>query len=196
MKQVQSKSLAGALVALSGLFCASLPAQAITLQGHANGPGLVVPVTKMMIPNKKCIVIGGEEFCLVKKKHGHGVDQAPGNGAPQGGNGAPPAGDAQPQGGNAGAPPVDNAGTPPADAADTALEPGEHRCPVGYLVLETQNKFGAFCEAVEGFKPAPGTEGIERACPSGYIVLDKENMYHALCEPKEGFPTKPTTTPQ
>jgi hypothetical protein len=69
------------------------------------------------------------------------------------GQGGGNAGDAQD--GNAGAPPVDNAGTPPADAADTALEPGEHRCPVGYLVLETQNKFGAFCEEVVGFKAAP-----------------------------------------
>ena len=80
----------------------------------------------------------------------------------------------------------------PADAADTALEPGEHRCPVGFLVLETQNKFGAFCEEVKGFAIPAGMESIERACPAGYIVLGRRRTNtSALCEPKEGFPAAP-----
>ncbi len=204
MKQVQWKSSVGVLTCCGALVCASVPAQAIDLNHSAL---LVLVAHKKLIP--KCVTIDGHEICIGKKL-GAPADGAPTNGAPQGGAGAPQGGAGGAAGappvdnagqvggnpgdapdGNAGAPPVDNAGNPPADAADTALEPGEHRCPVGYLVLDTQNKFGAFCEAVEGFKAAPGTEAIERACPAGYVVLDKPNKYHALCEPKEGFPAAP-----
>ena len=109
-----------------------------------------------------------------------------------GGNAAPPADDAgAPPADNAGAPPADNGGAPAAGDADANLEPGEHACPVGYLVLETQNKFGAFCEEVKGFPIPAGMESIERACPAGYIVLATPNKYKALCEPKEGFPGTP-----
>ena len=206
MKQVQWKSSIGVLTSCGALFCASVPAQAIDL----SRPALFVPVADKTL-TQKCITIDGHEICIGKKQVGTPAEGAPGNGAPQGGAGGAPQGGAGgaagappmdnagqgggngggAQDGNAGAPPVDNAGTPPADAADTALEPGEHRCPVGYLVLETQNKFGAFCEEVVGFKAAPGTEFIERGCPAGYVVLDKPNKYHALCEPKEGFPAAP-----
>jgi hypothetical protein len=172
--------------------------------------GVVVPVTKKT-PLNRCITVGGQEFCLVKKKAGTPAEQAPGNGAPQGGNagapqggnaGAPPADDAgAPQGGNVGAPQDGNAGAPPVDNAGGAgtdananLEPGEHVCPVGYLVLDKPSKFGAFCEEVKGFPIPAGMESVERACPAGYIVLATPNKYKALCEPKEGFPGTPSKT--
>ena len=206
MKQVQWKSSIGALTCCGALFCASVPARAIDI----SRPALLVLVADKTRA-QKCITIDGHELCIGKKKVGTPADGALGNGAPQGGAGGAPQGgaagaagappmDNAGQGGgnggaapdgNAGAPPADNAGTPPADAADTALEPGEHRCPVGFLVLETQNKFGAFCEEVKGFAIPAGMESIERACPAGYIVLAVENQYKALCEPKEGFPAAP-----
>ena len=153
MKQVQWKSSMGVLTCCGALFCASVPAQAIDL----SRPALFVLVADKTL-TQKCITIDGHEICIGKKKVGTPADGAPGNGAPQGGAGGAPQGGAAgaagappmdnagqgggnggaAQDGNAGAPPVDDAGTPPADAADTALEPGERRCPVGYLVLDEE----------------------------------------------------------
>ena len=217
--QVQWNSLTAFSAACLALLGTSWSAQAIDLKATSSRPVIVQRIAETKTV-KKCITIGGKELCLIQKKVSPGgVQQAPGNGAPQGGaeapqgdaagqagngapqdgnggagggNAAPPAdGAAAPPADNAGAPPADNGGAPAAGDADANLEPGEHACPVGYLVLETQNKFGAFCEEVKGFPIPAGMESIERACPAGYIVLATPNKYKALCEPKEGFPGTP-----
>ena len=212
--QVQWNSLTAFSAACLALLGTSWSAQAIDLKATSSRPVVVqrIAETKTI---KKCITVGGKELCLIRKKVSPGgVQQAPGNGAPQGGAEAPQgdaagqAGNGAPQGDNAGgagggnaAPATDNAGAPPrtdnggapaAGDADANLEPGEHVCPVGYLVLETKSKYGAFCEEVKGFPIPAGMESIERACPAGYIVLATPNKYKALCEPKEGFPGTPT----
>ena len=191
--QVQWSSLTAFSAACLALLGTSWSAQAIDLEATSSRPVIVQRIAETKTV-KKCITVGGKELCLIQKKVSPGgVQQAPGNGAPQGGaeapqgnaagqvgNGAPQDGNGGAGGGNA-APPVDDAGAPPADNAgaapadnggapaggdaDANLEPGEHVCPVGYLVLETKSKYGAFCEEVKGFANS-GRDGIHRACLS------------------------------
>jgi hypothetical protein len=134
--------------------------------------GLVVPVTKKT-QGKTCIVIRGEQFCIVKGKPGGEMggagdegppqDNGAGNTEPQQDNGA---GNTETQQDNAGTaePEQDNAGVSP------ETEPGERTCPVGYVVLDKPNKYGAFCEPKEGFPTMPPTYNCEGdfTPPSGH----------------------------
>ena len=208
--QVQWNSLTAFSAACLALLGTSWSAQAIDLTATSSRPVIVQRIAETKTV-KKCITIGGKELCLIQKKVSPGgVQQAPGNGAPQGGAEAPQgdaagqAGNGAPQDGNGGAgggnaaPPADNAGAPPADNggapaagdADANLEPGEHACPVGYLVLETQNKFGAFCEEVKGFPIPAGMESSSGHAPPVISSLPRRTNTRR-CANQEGFPGTP-----
>jgi hypothetical protein len=137
--------------------------------------GVVVPVTKKT-PLKRCITIGGEEFCLVKKTPGGGT----GDGAqPQDGTtGGGGPGNAAPQGGNAAAPQGGNTDT------KTETEPGERSCPPGYVVLDKPNKCGAFCEPKEGDpcdkkQTPPATPQIGYQCEADVTVVGHASYTYA-----------------
>jgi hypothetical protein len=123
--------------------------------------GIVVPATEQT-PANTCITINGDEFCLVRKKHGGTGGGQPQNGTPgggpQGGAGAPQNG----TGGGAEAPENNPAPT-------TQTEPGEHACPAGYVVLDKPNKYGSFCEPKEGFPETPATPATP-AEPNGALL--------------------------